>query len=181
RDKQRTVAADSHFPFPRTGQIESISVQVSVEPMHEAAFDGFLEGKKKQVGGSIFEHKARHLVLSDGGRKYMGGVEELISLAESMIAPPFDRSEDDKPTGPTLHCRQECEKQLVSTGSSLVYMDIELDPSLRPRRVVFQLFNKNCPTTCENFRALCTGEKGKSEAGDKLNYKGSPFHRVVRD
>lgn len=33
-----------------------ISVQVSVEPiMHEAAFDEFLEGKKKQVGGSIFE------------------------------------------------------------------------------------------------------------------------------
>ena len=32
-----------------------ISAQVSAEPMHEAAFDEFLEGKKKQVGGSIFE------------------------------------------------------------------------------------------------------------------------------
>lgn len=32
-----------------------ISTQISVEPMHEAAFDEFLEGKKKQVGGSIFE------------------------------------------------------------------------------------------------------------------------------
>lgn len=32
-----------------------ISTQVSVEPMHEAAFDEFLEGMKKQVGGSIFE------------------------------------------------------------------------------------------------------------------------------
>lgn len=32
-----------------------ISAQVSVEPMHEAAFDEFLEEQKKQVGGSIFE------------------------------------------------------------------------------------------------------------------------------
>lgn len=42
-----------------------------------------------------------------------------------------------------------------------------------------QLFSDVCPKTSKNFEALCTGERGLSQSGLPLFYKGSVFHRVV--
>ncbi|CCW63160.1 unnamed protein product [Phytomonas sp. EM1] len=46
-------------------------------------------------------------------------------------------------------------------------------------RVTMELFADVVPKTAENFRALCTGEKGVGRAGRPLWYKGSTFHRVI--
>ena len=65
-----------------------------------------------------------------------------------------------------------------SPDNPVVYFDIALGGESEGR-IEMELFAKTCPKTVENFRCLCTGEKGRGRSGKPLHYKGSSFHRVI--
>ncbi|XP_076956047.1 uncharacterized protein LOC143631082 [Bidens hawaiensis] len=49
-------------------------------------------------------------------------------------------------------------------------------------RMIIELFANVVPKTAENFRALCTGEKGFSKTtGKPLHYKGVVFNHINKD
>lgn len=59
-----------------------------------------------------------------------------------------------------------------------VFMDIDIEGG-ESGRIVFGLYGTAAPRTVENFRALCTGEKGIGKKNKPLHYKGSIFHRII--
>ena len=74
-------------------------------------------------------------------------------LPENPVPPPTEQNKDNP----------------------VVFLDIKIGEN-EPKRVEIELFKDKVPKTCENFRCLCTGEKG-----GKMHYKGSIFHRVIKN
>jgi cyclophilin family peptidyl-prolyl cis-trans isomerase len=65
-----------------------------------------------------------------------------------------------------------------SSGNPKVFFDMEIGGE-KVGRIEMELFASVCPKTVENFRCLCTGEKGAGKSGKPLHFKGSVFHRVI--
>ena len=69
-------------------------------------------------------------------------------------------------------------KKKKKSGFPNVFFDISIGGT-KVGRITIAL-SRHTPKTSENFRALCTGEMGKTPSGVPMTYKGSIFHRVIK-
>ncbi|XP_053616221.1 peptidyl-prolyl cis-trans isomerase D [Plodia interpunctella] len=60
----------------------------------------------------------------------------------------------------------------------VVFLDISIDGE-KAGRIVIELRADIVPKTAENFRALCTGERGIGKFNKPLCYKGTRFHKAI--
>jgi len=117
--------------------------------------------KNKDIRTALAECKAAIQEEKKKAKKSFGGMFDKMG---SMY--------DDKPT--VVHVTP------WSGPLPQVYFDVTIggEPA---GRIKMQLRADVAPKTCENFRSLCTGEKGTGEStGMPLHYKGCPFHRVIK-
>ncbi|CAE7036159.1 cyp41 [Symbiodinium microadriaticum] len=69
--------------------------------------------------------------------------------------------------------------QRIKENRAKVFLEVELHKR-KLGRIVLELFGDVVPKTAENFRCLCTGERGVSAvSGKPLSYKGSRFHKII--
>ncbi|CAB3360000.1 Hypothetical predicted protein [Cloeon dipterum] len=80
------------------------------------------------------------------------------------------------------HCTNRRPQMPVMSASGdenpIVFLDISIGED-KVGRIIIELFKKKTPKTAENFRCLCTGEKGIGKQGHLLHFKGTLFHKAI--
>lgn len=79
---------------------------------------------------------------------------------------------------PSINWQEEEKVEEVHEITHRVFLEVDIDKQ-HVGRIVIGLYGQVVPKTAGNFRALCTGKRGKAANGKALHYKGTLFHRII--
>ncbi|XP_062858106.1 probable inactive peptidyl-prolyl cis-trans isomerase-like 6 [Trichomycterus rosablanca] len=162
----KSIAEGLKLKFP------SSFADPTIQPLLECDWKVFVSNKRKELGGETWQYSGNVMCFMEGC--LLGDEKDLCRYAEKQWHFKFHR-----PRALYAALAEEYYiNHLHSTGHVFVYMDVEIGGDVAGR-ILFELFTDLCPKTCQNFKALCTGEADTSQNELPLSYKGSLFHRVV--
>ena len=118
-----------------------------------------IDNKNKDVRKAIADLKTRMAEAKKKDKETFGGIFGKASLYDEKEGPLIPNAKGTNPH---------------------VFFDV-VQGEEKLGRVIMQLYEDITPKTAENFKKLCTGEAGNGTKGVPLHYKGSTFHRVIKD
>lgn len=136
-------------------------------------------------GRSIRVNLARPVHLKETSTKPVWSEDQWLSEAMNSVAnegtaateendkPKENIPKDDEHEEIDFDTGKPLSKRIKSTTNPRVYLDIEINGS-RTGRLVFTLYADIVPLTAENFRCLCTHEKG-------FGFRHTSFHRIIKE
>jgi cyclophilin family peptidyl-prolyl cis-trans isomerase len=69
--------------------------------------------------------------------------------------------------------QKEIKREPKKINKNLVFMEIGIDREIIGK-IIIKLYEEHVPYTCKNFKTLCMNR-------ENLAYRGSPFHRIIKD
>mmetsp|Transcript_14538 Transcript_14538/g.27206 ORF Transcript_14538/g.27206 Transcript_14538/m.27206 type:complete len:395 (-) Transcript_14538:184-1368(-) len=156
-----------------------------VIPAH-MGYGSLSKGKYVKPGATLVMDLEVHNAASSGWTSLY--IRQAVGMAFMLLYAGYIYFDGKKKMGSanvavTLNPRDQYDRQ----GNHLVYLKVAVGNEILDR-VEIELFSSVCPRTAENFRCLCTGEKGmcktapQTRQGQKdipLHFKDSVFHRVI--
>ena len=102
--------------------------------------------------------------------------EKKARLKAKKAAADADRAQAEQAAAAEQAAKQQAQSEMKATNT--VFFDITIgdEPA---GKIEMALYGSVAPKTVENFRALCTGEKGAGTLGKALHYEGCSFHRII--
>jgi peptidyl-prolyl isomerase E (cyclophilin E) len=137
-------------------------------------------------GRAIRVNLARPVQIKEKSSKPVWSEDQWLSEAMNTVGNEATSTDDNNNTKPkeTISKDEDIDeidfdtgkplsKRIKSTTNPRVYFDIEINGS-RAGRLILTLYADIVPLTAENFRCLCTHEKG-------FGFRHTSFHRIIKE